>query len=486
MKFSWKLFMCTISIVAITLAFGGNYIVNSFFRSALSRETKQALDESGMIRFAFETATLNIPSKYEHLQDQTIAQIGATLDTGAQNRYIRISAENADMLYESDAFCVDDTILSSASSKEIAYKITAVNENYYIQTALKVNTVDREIYLETLKNITTIFDERAAGFLVYKQLCIIVLLCEGLIIFLLSRWLTHPVRLISTATRNMAKGEYSYRAKKVSNDELGWLTDNFNQMAGALEEQVEKLKEAARSQEEFVGAFAHELKTPLTAIIGYADMLRSQKLDEEKLMLSADYIYQEGRRLEKLSFNLLDIIVLKHVNKPSSIFLASTLFEYIKDTFSKSKIRLTLAYEESPIVGDLVLIKTLLTNLIDNAIKASKPEDAILLNGGTSHNQYIFTVKDHGCGISPEDLDKVTKAFYMADKSRSRSRHGAGLGLTLCLEIARLHGSELKIESVVGLGTSISFALDMGLLDTGFLDMGSFDTDGTREKGGRH
>ncbi len=462
MRFSWKLFMCTISIVAITLAFGGYYIVNSFFKSALSRETKQAVDESGIIRFAFETTTLNIPSKYEHLQDQTIALIGATLDTGGQSRYIRISAENAATLYESEEFCADASILSETSGGEIAYKISAINGSYYIQTAVKINIVDRELYLETLKNITNVFNERAAGFSVYRQVCIIVLLCEGLVIFVLSRWLTRPVRLISTATRNMAKGNYSYRAKKVSNDELGWLTEDFNQMAAALEEHVEKLKEAARSQEEFVGAFAHELKTPLTAIIGYADMLRSQKLDEKKLMLSADYIYQEGRRLEKLSFNLLDIIVLKHVDKPTAVFLASTLFTYLKDTFSKTDIRLALNYEECQVVGDLVLIKTLLTNLIDNSIKASKPEDEIKLTGIIHGDKYVFVVRDHGCGISPEDLNKVTKAFYMADKSRSRSRHGAGLGLTLCAEIARLHGSELKLESVVGVGTSICFALDIG------------------------
>ena len=80
---------------------------------------------------------------------------------------------------------------------------------------------------------------------------------------------------------------------------------------------------------------------------------------------------------------------------------------------------------------------------------------------------YVFTVRDHGCGIPPESLERITEAFYMVDKSRSRSRHGAGLGLTLCAEIARLHEAELEIKSVQGIGTSVSFELEIKTLETG-------------------
>jgi signal transduction histidine kinase len=333
-------------------------------------------------------------------------------------------------------------------------------ERYYIQTAVKINIVDRSLSLETLKDITNVFDERENGFSVYRQVCMVVLLCEGLIIFLLSRWLTRPVRLLSDATRNMARGNYAHRARKISNDELGDLTVDFNEMAVALEKNVEQLQESARVQEEFVGAFAHELKTPLTAIIGYADMLRSQKMDEETQLLSADYIFREGRRLEKLAFSLLDIIVLKRAEKPSGVFQVRLIFQYLKDTFPKSTYHLSLNYDEGMVIGDLPLIKTLMINLIDNAVKATESPAKIEVLGEKKVEKYVFTVRDRGRGISPEHLDKITEAFYMVDKSRSRSRHGAGLGLTLCAEIARLHDSRLMIESAVGSGTSVSFALE--------------------------
>lgn len=470
MKFSLKLFLWTISIVAATLAVGGYYIVNSMFQTSLARETKQVMDESGIIRFGFEISALNIPYKYEHLQDQDIARIAQRLDTGGENRYVRICGEDSVPLYASEGFPagsvsmkgdLDQGFEEGASAKELAYRIIPIDRRYYIQTAATLGIIDRSLSLETLTDITNVFTERETGFSIYRRVCIVILICEGIIIFMSSYWLTRPVRFLSVAAKKMAKGNYGARAKKISSDELGSLTQDFNEMAMSLEENVYQLQEAARAQEEFVGVFAHELKTPLTAIIGYADMMRSQKLEEEKLLLSADYIYQEGRRLEKLSFNLLDLIVLKRTEKPTGRFHTKAIFEYIRDTFSKFDIKLCIQYEEREVYGEMSLIKTMVANLVDNAVKVSEPSGLVEVTGAAEDGRYTFTIHDCGCGIPPEHLSRLTEAFYMVDKSRSRSRHGAGLGLTLCAEIARLHGTELTIGSVVGMGTTVSFTLEV-------------------------
>ncbi|NNJ31766.1 sensor histidine kinase [Lacrimispora defluvii] len=470
MKFSLKLFLWTISIVAATLAVGGYYIVNSMFQTSLARETKQVMDESGIIRFGFEISALNIPYKYEHLQDQDIARIAQRLDTGGENRYVRICGEDSAPLYASEGFPagsvsmkgdMDQGFEDDGSTKELAYRIIPIDRRYYIQTAATLGIIDRSLSLETLTDITNVFMERESGFSIYRRVCIVILICVGIIIFMSSYWLTRPVRFLSAAAKKMAKGNYGARAKKISSDELGSLTQDFNEMAMSLEENVYQLQEAARAQEEFVGVFAHELKTPLTAIIGYADMMRSQKLEEEKLLLSADYIYQEGRRLEKLSFNLLDLIVLKRTEKPSGTFVTKTIFEYIRDTFSKLDIILRIQYEEREVYGEMSLIKTMVANLVDNAVKVSEPSGLVEVTGIAADGRYTFTIHDCGCGIPPEHLSRLTEAFYMVDKSRSRSRHGAGLGLTLCAEIARLHGTDLKIGSVVGMGTTVSFNLEV-------------------------
>lgn len=116
----------------------------------------------------------------------------------------------------------------------------------------------------------------------YRQVTVIVLLCSGAVMTLIACWLTRPIRLLTRATGKMAEGEYSYRAEQISNDEMGQLTADFNHMAEALEQNIQNLENEVRAREDFIAAFSHELKTPLTAMIGYADMLRSRKLDDEK------------------------------------------------------------------------------------------------------------------------------------------------------------------------------------------------------------
>jgi len=98
-------------------------------------------------------------------------------------------------------------------------------------------------------------------------------------------------------------------------------------------------------------------------------------------------------------------------------------------------------------------------NLVDNACKASDEGGKVEIIGKRLEQGYLFSVKDYGMGIPEEECDKITNAFYMVDKSRSRSRNGAGLGLALCVEILRLHNSELHIESKVGEGSRFSFLI---------------------------
>ncbi len=316
------------------------------------------------------------------------------------------------------------------------------------------------LYLETLRDVSEVFNERALGFRVYRQVTLAMLLLGTFIMYLISSWLTKPIRLLTRATKHMAVGDYDYRARKVSDDELGQLTLDFNHMAEGLEENIGRLEDEIQAREDFVGAFAHELKTPLTAIIGYADMLRSRKLDEEKSFLSANYIYTEGKRLEAMSIRLLDILVAKHGQAQFQEVWTDSLFLYLRDMFKANEtMHFVYSYDKACVWAERNLIITVLINLLDNACKASEPGSVIDITGREEEAGYRFMVKDYGIGISRQDVLKITKAFYMVDKSRSRSRNGAGLGLALCKEILSLHNSRLEIESIPGEGTCISFVL---------------------------
>ncbi len=473
MKFSRKLLLWTTIIIAITLGFSGFYFVNYVFRTSLEREIEQALDENSILRFAFQTAALNVPLKYDLLQDGSVEQIASNLESGGQSggRLLRLSDEEKKILYASDGFETDDALLAQTEESMYSYRVIQSGNHYYIQTGSSVNALGRGLYLETLRDVSQVFEERKTGFTVYRRLMVLMLVLGIVIMYFIASRLTKPIRLLMKATKEMAAGDYGYRAEQVSSDELGQLTQDFNHMSEELEKTIGQLEEEVQSREEFVGAFAHELKTPLTSIIGYADMLRSRKLDEEKSFRSANYIYTEGKRLETMSLRLLDIMVTKKGGAKMQRISAETLFEYLQNMFlPNTDMDFYFACEQAVVTADPGLLQTVLVNLIDNACKASEPGSRIEVEGhvvkeylsedtGKMRRGYRFFVRDHGIGIPEGELSKITQAFYMVDKSRSRSRNGAGLGLSLCTEILALHGSQLEIESIQGEGTTAGFLL---------------------------
>ena len=362
MKFSLKLLLCTMIVMAMALGFSGFYFVNYVFETSLEREVGQALDESSILSFAFETAALNVPAKYSILPDSTVEEIASNLETGGRStsRLLRISDEEKNVLYASDGFEADNGLLAQTDESTKSYRVIKVGDKYYIQTSVSVNTLDRILYLETMRDVSEVFKERELGFSLYRKVTIIMLVIGTVIMHFIASLLTKPIRILTGATKRMAAGDYTYRAEQVSRDELGQLTTDFNNMANALEENIEKLEEEIEAREDFVAAFAHELKTPLTAIIGYADMLRSHKLDEEKSFMSANYIYTEGKRLEAMSFRLLDIIVTKRDEIELQKVPAETIFRYLQEMFvTDREIKFNFQYEKGDIWAEANLIKIL-------------------------------------------------------------------------------------------------------------------------------
>ena len=230
-----------------------------------------------------------------------------------------------------------------------------------------------------------------------------------------------------------------------------------------LEKNLEDLRYLAERREDFIASFAHELKTPLTAIIGYADMLRSKQMSPKAQFNAAGYIFSEGKRLESLSLKLLDIIVAGKQNfdmKPMDAeYFLKGVAAVSMPSLENAGITLDMHFGRGTILVEPDLFKTLVINLIDNARKASSSGDTIELFGIAEEKGYALYVRDHGRGMKAEDILKITEPFYMIDKSRSRAMNGAGLGVTLCQKIAELHSSTLEYESEPGQGTTVRILL---------------------------
>ena len=233
-----------------------------------------------------------------------------------------------------------------------------------------------------------------------------------------------------------------------------------------LERSIENLENVAARREEFIGSFAHELKTPLTAIIGYADMLRSKEMAPKSRFTAAGYIFSEGKRLEALSLKLMDIIVAgKQDFEPKRFevgYFIRSIAAVTVPSLSNEGITLDMRWEPGEIEVEPDLFKTLMINLVDNARKASHKGGVIELFGKAEDGGYALYVRDHGRGMPKEELSKITEPFYMIDKSRSRAQNGAGLGLALGARIAELHGTKLEYESEEGKGTTVRILLKGG------------------------
>ena len=288
----------------------------------------------------------------------------------------------------------------------------------------------------------------------------------GILIILMTDLIASPIRKVGKATRRIAEGRYSERICIKGKDEISELASDFNQMAGQIEKKISELSNATKAKEEFTANFAHELKTPLTSVIGYADMLYQRELPRNQVRDAAEYILNEGMRLEALSLKLMDLFILDRQDFLLEGLSVKELFENLKQSMqpicSKYGTRLHEDIEDGYIDVDYDLIKTMILNLIDNSGKAESKD--IWFTGKKRKNSYFVCIKDNGRGIPSDEIDRITEAFYMVDKSRSRKQHGAGLGLALVSKIVEIHKAKMKIESDGKSGTivKIKFHLSEG------------------------
>lgn len=207
----------------------------------------------------------------------------------------------------------------------------------------------------------------------------------------------------------------------------------------------------AQQRQELIDALAHEMRTPLTAILGGVRLLERANLDEDSRADLLDSMAKETQRLTDMDERLLMLTRLEH-EMPE--FARFSSMEMVKEAVSIFD-GVELSGEDAEFVAERELTILLLRNLVVNAKRAGGEESvrvALLENG--------FSVTDSGCGMTKEQIARAFEPFYKADKSRARAQGGAGLGLTLCQKIARMHGGELAIESEVGKGTTVVYHFD--------------------------
>ncbi|MFQ9514925.1 MAG: sensor histidine kinase [Eubacterium sp.] len=464
MRLFWKMFLSIISIITIIFSIFGGLLLKMSFDTALNREFGRGQNENQMFLYAFENS-IEMVSDEEAPDNNDIKKIVESIkkSIGQNQFYVRIYNYADEIVYE------DDTIKSHISKNDIkdgkhAYVVSQDDGIHYMEFMSKILISKNSYYIDTIRNIQYVYDDREEMAKRYSMILAAILVVASILSYVLSTRITKPITRLSDTVQKMALGDYTIRAELKAAGEVGTLVENFNGMAGKLEENIAELEDTARRQEDFIASFAHELKTPLTSIVGYSDMLRSMDLDEKEINEYSNYIFQQGKRLEKLSYTLMNLISLDKQEIKFVKINVRKLFQSISLTMSPAlrdrNIKFVTDIEEDYVMGDVDLLYSLFFNLIDNGRKAIEKDGMILVKGRKYEKNYKILVKDDGCGMEKEEIKKITEAFYMIDKSRARKEGGAGIGMALCKKIINLHNAKWSIKSKPGKGTVVNVSFN--------------------------
>ncbi len=275
---------------------------------------------------------------------------------------------------------------------------------------------------------------------------ILSLLFAGLLGIIFAHRITGPIKSLTRATELMAKGDLNQRVDIRSRDEIGRLGQQFNVMAGRVQEMTRQLRE-------FVANASHELRTPLTSINIMVQTMRNYSLEtKEREEFLAD-IDHELERMTHLVENLLDLSRLDRLSSDTMqmanvVPIVAGTLEMMEKRAQQNEILLTYLLPEEKIAAFIVphQIKQVVFNLVDNAIKYTPPGGKVSVALRRGENELMLTVTDTGLGIPAEHREKVFERFYRIDKARSREAGGSGLGLAIVKEIISHHGGKVWVE----------------------------------------
>ena len=287
------------------------------------------------------------------------------------------------------------------------------------------------------------------------------------------RSIVRPVREIGATAKKIAQGDFEARINKFYDDEIGDLCDTINYMAG-------ELGTADKMKNDFISSVSHELRTPLTAIKGWAETVQLDGFrDRKTLEKGIGIIIKETERLNGIVEEVLDFsriqqdrMVLIMDNIDILAELDESIYMLRERAHSESK---HIVYDEPEILpavlGDRNRLRQVFINIIDNALKYSDVNGVVNISVEQSGDNIVITIADNGCGIPAADLPKVKQKFYKANQTV----RGSGIGLAVADEIVRLHKGSLDIDSVEGVGTTVTISLP--IVGTDSPEDKSVDTD---------
>lgn len=461
MKFTDKIVLAASLCCGTLFTLGGSLMIIQNFNALLKSTIDQHISTHTLERYGLETKLLSQPQKEDLDAQATLygAQLAAYEENTSKQIAIYTAKEKKlysnipEQLIENDFHHLVDSSYLIKRLHSKTFMLVGSNSQIGSHTYRIIDAYD----------ISKVFHERDRQFQSFIILDIIILMLMVIVLYMLSRYLTRPIKKLNSISQDIANGNYQLRTNIHTSDEIGELSLSFDKMVKNIEENIQQLQLSIQQKEEFISNFSHEIKTPMTAIIGFADLLRSRSCEQATQVKASEYIYQEGRRLERLSYKLMDLLSLSDTKIALRPLPMVRLKKKIVEHFQplEQTITLFIHFEDAVVRGDETLLLSVMINLIDNAIKAEPQNQQVHVQGNITPQGYELCVQDTGIGMEEETIQHVLQPFYMADKSRSRQKGGAGLGLSICAKILELHESELHISSKPFVGSEVKFILEV-------------------------
>lgn len=447
MRLSYKIFLgiCIPSIIALILI--SRILIYRSFSNDINNEIARCIQEYRIIEGNIENSLKNSTSSKETV-------LSAYSDYYRNNGIYFAYYENAEKVYKSEELpeTINTNILNVDSENYLTY-IQNEKDKHFLLISSKLSDSQILIYA---RNVNSIYEIRNNLISLTEVLIIAIIFIVAIIAYFISKNLTKPLDKMQGEMEKLAVGDYNINLKE-SNTEFGRLAKSFNKMSKELENRNNELIDMVNSKQTFIDNLSHEINTPLTSILGYAELLEKAECTEEQRTRFLINIQKETKRIKDIHRKLLLLSYKRNVDLEMKAINADEIFKEIeavvKFKVKEHNIQLIIENKAKEFYGDATLIVMCISNIISNAINASKDGSKIIVQGYEDNKNAYVRVIDEGQGISKENIDKIVEPFYRVDKARSRKNGGAGLGLSICTSIMNLHNGKMKIESEIGKGS---------------------------------
>lgn len=302
------------------------------------------------------------------------------------------------------------------------------------------------------------------------MIMILIAVDAGIIGFLVSRSISKPIKELRNATREVERGNYNVKVSIDTNDEIAELAQAFNVTTAALGKLAQERKEVDTAKTEFLSITSHELRSPMTPMKAQLQMLENGYFGElnDKQKESLGIIIRNADRLDNIIVDFLEISRIEAA-KLKFNFVETDLAQIVRDIakfmegFAKQKnIDVIVNVDKLPVIEtDPDRVTQVLRNLVHNAIKFSNENCKVEISAELKNNHILFSVRDYGCGLSPENQIRIFEPFFQVECANRRRYGGTGLGLAICRGIVESQNGKIWVESKPDKGCIFYFTLPL-------------------------